>query len=240
MTAPQDSRSPVIPFAAALPVIAVLALGATVCGTGARDLPTPRRLVVHSGERIAATAERMAEVDAWGREQMDSIRVDPSFMIVSLEQDAPAYPWEALWVNGSGDSATIAYQSRPGLYGPYLIYAHLHLMNAQGRLDRWLPGADGGTPFDIERAILSRVADAWLYQRSIHDVRPNGILDELIYANENGFLDALILTARPNEFVEARRAWLAEDPGGRDAYVAWYRKTFERNPPGLRGSRAVR
>lgn len=177
----------------------------------------------------------MAEVDAWGREQMDSIRVDPSFLIDPIEQDAPVYPWETLRINESGDTAVIAYQSRPGLYGPYVIYAHLHLMDAQGRLDRWLPEAVGGTAFEIEKAILSRVADAWLYQRSIYDIRPNGILDELIYVRENGFLEAFILTARPDQFVEARRAWQAENPGGRGAYVAWFRSAFERDPPGLRG-----
>ena len=237
MIAPPDCRSPVIPTAVGLPMLAVLAFGVAACGTGARELPTPRRLVIHSGERIAPAAERMEEVDAWGREQMDSIRVDPSFMIVYLKQNTPAYPWETLRLNEPGDTAEIGYQNRPGMYGPYHIYAHLHLMQAQGRLDRWLPEAGGGTPFEIERAILSRVADTWLYQRSIHDVRPNGILDELIYANENGFLDAFILTARPNEFVEARRAWQAENRDGRDAYVAWFRKTFERDPPGLRGVR---
>lgn len=177
----------------------------------------------------------MAAVDAWAREQMDSIREDPSFLIESIGQDTPAYPWETLRINESGDTAVIAYQRRPGLYGPYVIYAHLHLMEAQGRLERWLPEVAGGTPFEIEKAILSRVADAWIYQRSIHDVRPNGILDELIYATEKGFLDAFILTARPDQFVEARRTWQAENPAGRGTYVAWFRSAFQRDPPGLRG-----
>jgi len=235
MTADAARRSPVIALPVVLAILAPIAVGATACGTGAVKLPTPRRLVIHSGERIMPTEERMAEVDAWAREQMDSIREDPSFFIKPIGGDAPAYPWETLRINEAGDTAVIAYQSRPGLYGPYTIYAHLHLMEAQGRLDRWLPEAAGGTPFEIEKAILSRVADAWIYQRSIHDVRPNGILDELAYAKEKGFLDAFILTARPDQFVEARRAWLAENPAGRGAYVAWFRSAFERDPPGLRG-----
>lgn len=240
MTSLPDRRSPAIPVAMALPILVVLAFDVAACGSGGRQLPTPRRLVIHSGERVVPTQERMAEVDTWAREQMDSIRADPSFFIDPIDQDAPAYPWETLRINESGDTAVIAYQSRPGLYGPYVIYAHLHLMEARGRLDRWLPEADGGTPFEIEKAILARMADAWLYQRSIHDIRPNGILDELVYVNENGYLDAFVLTARPNEFVEARRVWQAENPGGRDAYVAWFRKTFERDPPGLRGLRSNR
>ena len=235
MSSSPEYRSPIVPTAPALLFLASLTLGAVACGTGARELPAPRRLVIHSGERIVPTAERMEEVHAWGLEQMDSMRVDPSFVITYDVRDAPAYPWETLRINESRDSAEITFQSRPGLYGPFMIYAHLRLMEAQGRLNRWLPEADGGTPFEIETAILSRVADAWLYQRSIHDVRPNGILDELIYANENGFLDAFVLTARPSEFVEARRAWRAENPDGRDIYVDWFRKTFERDPPGLRG-----
>lgn len=240
MTASPDRRSPGLFSAVAVAVLVVLAFAAAGCGSGMRNLPAPRRLVIHSGERIATTAERMEEVDLWVREQVDSIRLDPSFMIHHLEQVSPVYPWETLRLNEAGDTAEISYQNRPGLYGPYLIYAHLHLMEAQDRLDRWLPDADGGTPYEIERAILSRMADAWLYQRSIFDIRPNGILDELIYAKENGFLDAFILTARPNEFVEARRAWEAANPKGRNEYITWFRRAFERDPPGLRGVPATR
>ena len=199
----------------------------------------PRRLVIHSGERLAPTRERMLEIDAWATEQDDSIREDPSFWIISSLQDGPGYPWETLEVNEQGDTALVVYQ-RPDIRGPYLIYAHLHLMAVQGRLDRWLPEADGGTAFELERAILARVSDTWLYLRSIHDARPYDLLEELIYSNENGYLDAYILVARPDEFVDARRAWLAEDPDARDTFIAWFRKTFERDPPGARGSSGER
>lgn len=177
----------------------------------------------------------MEEVDAWLREQMDSIELDPSFMIYTNAQEGPIYPWERMELNEQGDTAHISAQARPGVSGPYTLYAHLHLMKAQNRLDRWLPEAVGGTDFDIERAILSRVADSWLYQRSIFDASPYGILDELTFAKENGFLEEFILIARPDAFVEARRDWLAETPEGRDAYVAWFQNAFERDPPGLRG-----
>ena len=220
-------------------LLAVIVLTAAGCATGEPPLRDPRRLVIHSGERLAPTKERMEEIDAWGREQMDSIRDDPSFMITSGDQDGPAYPWETLEINEQGDSAVISYP-RPEAYAPYLIYAHLHLMAAQGRLDRWLPEAEGGTPFEIEKAILSRVSDTWLYQRSIFDVRPYDLLEELVYSKENGYLDAYILTARPDAFVDARRDWQAENPDARETFIAWFRKTFERDPPGARGGGASR
>ena len=220
-------------------ILAVIVLTAAGCAAGEPVLRDPRRLVIHSGERLAPTRERMEEIDAWVREQRDSIRDDPSFMIISGPQEGPAYPWETLEINEQGDTALFSTQ-RPEVYGPYTIYAHLHLMAAQGRLDRWLPEAEGGTPFEIERAILSRVSDTWLYQRSIFDVRPYDLLEELIYSKENGYLDAYILTARPDVFVDARRDWLAENPDARETFIAWFRKTFERDPPGVRGGAVAR
>ena len=215
-------------------LLAVVVLGATACATGEAYMRDPRRLVIRSGERLAPTRERMEEIDAWAREQMDSIRDDPSFWVIHGPQEGPTYLWETLEVNEKGDTAHINYQ-RPELARTYVLYAHLHLMLAQGRLDRWLPEAEGGSPYEIERAILSRVADAWLYQRSIYDARPYDFLEELIYSKENDYLDAYILTARPNEFVNARRTWMDENPDTRDAFIAWFRKVFERDPPGVRG-----
>ena len=61
-------------------------------------------------------------------------------------------------------------------------------------------------------------------------------LEELLYANENGYLDALILTARGDEFKEERGAWLKEDPEGLERYRSWFVDTFSREPPGLRGN----
>jgi len=139
-------------------------------------------------------------------------------------------------VNEQGDTANVSAQAIPGIQWPYTIYAHLHLMAAQNRLDRWLPEAAGASDFELERAILARVSDSWLYQRSIFDAPPYGILDELMYSKENGYLQAFILTARPDAFVEARRDWLAADPGAQESYVAWFRRAFERDPPGARGA----
>ncbi len=217
--------------------MALTAAVTVACATAEVQLPTPRRLVLQSGERLAPTKADMEEVDAWVREQMDSIELDPSFMIYTTSQDAPAYPWENLEVSARGDTARIGAQGRvPDIFGPYTLYAHLHLMAAQGRLDRWLPEAPKAADFELERAILSRVADAWVYQRSIFDAQPYELLDELAYAKANDFLDAFILVSRPDAFVEARRSWMAEHPDQRSAYLSWFRNTFERDPPGLRGA----
>ena len=117
---------------------------------------------------------------------------------------------------------------------PYMIYAHLHLMDERGQLEEWLPDAASETGYDLTRSILNRTSDAWLYGRSAWDAPPYEALDELVYSTEYGYLDALIFTARPDAFTEARRAWLAENPGGIEEYRRWFVDTFNREPPGLR------
>ncbi len=231
-SASRSSLRPLRP--GALAALAIVALSA--CISSEVTLPEPRRLVIHSGARLAPTRDRMEEVDGWVREQYDSIQMDPSFWIISEPEEGPVYPWERLRVTAGADTAFVSFQPTSGggnlHLGAYQIYAHLHIMAAQGRLDRWLPEAVGLDDFELERAILARVADAWLYQRSIFDARPYGVLDEITYAHENGFLDAFILTARPDAFVEARRTWMAANPDAGTAYVEWFRRTFERDPPG--------
>lgn len=225
LAAPESAALLILCFLFVLPVLA--------CASGQVELPNPRRLVIYSGARLTPEKERMEEVDARVREQMDSITLDPSFMIITQPQEGPVYPWEQMRLNAQGDTVNLSFQPGGGLRrGAYLIYAHLHLMAAQNRLDRWLPEAVGADEFELEKAILRQVADVWIYQRSIFDARPYSILDEIAYASENGFLDEFILTARPGSFVEARRDWLAENPDGNAAYVEWFQRTFERDPPG--------
>jgi len=117
---------------------------------------------------------------------------------------------------------------------PAQIYGHLHLMAKMGRLEEFLPEAATATGFQLERAILERVADAWLLGRTVYDFSPYAPLDELIYAREAGYLDAFIFTARPEDFAEARAKWARENPGRSDEYRTWFLKTFNREPPGLR------
>ena len=114
------------------------------------------------------------------------------------------------------------------------IYGHLHLMARMGRQEEWLPEAPTATGYDLERAILSRISDAWLLGRTTFDTQPYAPLDELIYAKENGHLDAFIFTARPDEFAEARAEWARSKPGEAEAYRQWFLQAFSREPPGLR------
>lgn len=232
-TDPVPQRPAAAPrLALCLAAFPMVALPFLACASGEIELPNPRRLVVFSGARIVPTQERMEEVDAWVREQVDSIRLDPSFMIISNPQEGPAYPWEELRLNAQGDTANVSLQPNGDALWAYQIYAHLHLMAVQDRLDRWLPEAVGADEFELELAILARVADVWLYQRSIFDARPYSILDEITYASEHGYLEEFVLTARPGAFVEARKEWRDENPDGNPAYVDWFRRTFERDPPG--------
>ncbi len=215
--------------------LAALILSGAACA-GAPVVPEPRRLVVHSGERLAPEPERMQLIHEQVVEQYDSIVADPSFLIRTIPAEGPVFPWDALKINEQGDTASIEFQGNSDARPAYLFYAHLHLMAAQDRLDRWLPEADGVDGFEVEKAVLERTADVWLHRRTLFDARPYALMDELIYARENGFLDAYILTSRPGAFVAARREWLAEQPDAVDAYVEWFRRTFQRQPPGMRGA----
>jgi len=203
------------------------------CGPQEINLPAPRPLITSAGERLRAEPEKLAEIDAWVRAELDSISQDPSFWIITQFQTETFLPWEGLEI--SNDTATIKIEAAPPeVQSTYQIYAHLHLMAAMNRLDVWLPEAPGATGFALEKAILTRTSDAWLYARSIFDAIPYPALDELMYANQQGYLDAYILTARPDEYADERVAWLAASPGQQTEYAAWFEKAFERPPPGRR------
>ena len=70
--------------------------------------------------------------------------------------------------------------------------------------------------------------------RAVFDTAPYGPLDELMYAHDEGYIDAFIFTARPEEFSEARTEWAQSDPGRSESYRDWFLETFNREPPGLR------
>lgn len=195
------------------------------------QLPTPRPLVIHSGARLTVDAERMAEVDAWVTEAVETITEDPTFLIEGIPADDAGYPWEAMTL--APDTARIQLESTaPDSWTPYRVYAFLHLMADDERLDEWLPDAVAATGYELERAIVERVADTWLYGRTVWDTAPFQLLDELIYAREDGYLDAFLLTLRSEEFPEAREEWLAANPNGMAEYAAWFRETFGGSPPG--------
>ena len=208
------------------------ALAAGACA-GAYSLPTPRTLVVRSGARISADEGRLDEIDVWVRDQIDNINFDPSFLVISTQTSEQTYPWDGLEV-GRDTVVVLVYGGAPETRDFLNIYGHFHLMKRMGRLDEFLPEALDAEGYELELAILARVSDAWLYGRALFDYAPYGPLDELLFSNENGYLDAFILTARPEEFDEERDTWLAENPGREEEYARWFLATFETEPPGRR------
>lgn len=216
-------------FAAAAPFLAVLALSG--CATGPVELPEPRPLVIHSGQRLVVDdEERLREIYETLTLQAQNIEADPSFMIEAVPDARDVYPWETLEIEG--DTARVHFnRTVPDIRTAYDVYAHLHLMHRAGRLDEWLPEAVGLEGWELERAIVDRVADVWLLGRVMFDLAPYGLLDRLIYAQEAGQLDALLLTLRADEFAEARSAWLEANPDADEEFRSWYRQTFREEPP---------
>lgn len=221
-----------------------VAIGATVastlwaCGPQQLELPAPRPLITQTGERLRAEPERIAEIDQWVRAEIDSITLDPSFLIRTTVEVEAKYPWEALGI--LADTANMRVEATsPEALSVFQIYAHLHLMKTLGRDSVWIPEAGGQDGYELEKAILTRTSDAWLYARSIFDAIPYSILDELMFSKEQGYLDAFILVARPDEFPDELEAWRAANPGQEEEYAQWFERVFERPPPGRRGGDGV-
>ncbi len=203
------------------------------CSGGASTLPPPRPLVVRSGARLSTTPEHMQEVDQWVQEEIEHIDTDPTFMIITDAAAGESYVWEGMIM--SNDTAWIRVSQRaPESSWSHLIYAHLHLLDRLGRQDEWLPRGGNLRGFELEKAILERVAESWLYLRALFSATPYAPLDELVYAYDAGHLDAMILTARRDEFPDEARRWLEDDPGAMESYRQWFVETFSREPPGLR------
>ena len=216
---------------------AVLIVGALAAGAcaGAYSLPAPRPLVVRSGARVYADEARLDDIDIWVREHQENIVLDPSFLIVETRSAEETYPWDGLTI--TGDTAEVlVYAAAPESGSILSFYGHFHLMDKMDRLDEFLPEAVGTEGYQLERAILARVSDAWMYGRAVFDIAPYAPLDELMFSHENGYLDAFILTARPEEFEEERDTWLRENPGQEQEFARWFVETFETEPPG-RGQR---
>ena len=199
------------------------------CAPQESTLPSPRPLVIRSGARLRAEPARMQEIDNWVRIQLDSIRVDPSFLIVTEGSDDPVFMWDGLEIKP--DTAVIQVQGvSQEVAQMYNIYAHLHLMQSEGRQATWLPEAPEARGLEFERAVLIRISDAWYYARAIFDAIPYEPLDELLYSNEAGFLDQYIFTLRPEDFPDEREAYIEANPTALDEYRDWFRETFRRLP----------
>jgi hypothetical protein len=213
-------------------LLALLGVSFSACASGEPELPEPRPIVIRSGERLYAEAERMESVQKWVTAQQNNIQSDPSFLIETTPRESPAYPWESLIL--VADTAKIGVEQGYDMAGQvYGIYAHYHLMDEMGRIGEFLPGGESLDGFPLERAILSRIADAWFLARAVYQAQAYDPLEEILYSNENGYLEAFILTAREDDFSEERQSWLTEDPQALERYRQWFLETFSREPPGL-------
>jgi hypothetical protein len=215
-------------------VLALLTLMLSACGGGPPPLPEARTIVIRSGARVFPDRERLQEIDTWFRIQMNNIDRDPSFLIEVVPRDTPAYPWESLLIQGDTAKTAVERGKSQDAQTAYMLYAHFRLMKEFGRLDEFLPEGEGLEGFALEKAIVARVADAWLLGRAVYDAEAYDPLEEILYSNENDFLDAFLLTARGEEFREEREEWLQEEPEGLERYRQWFVDTFSREPPGLR------
>ena len=225
------------PWMAAVAAIMGVVVSVSACSSGPFQVSAPRPLVVQSGVRLRPDSTRMDEVNQWVEVVNTTITEDPSFWIITNTVPEEAYPWETLSISTESalDTAMIAIEPRaPDARLSYNIYAFLHLMRASDRIGEFFPEAASLNGFDLERFILQRAAESWLLGRSIFDTQPYPPLDELAYAAELGYLDALILTARPDDFAAARGAYLSREPDGLEAYQDWFDETFGRPPPGMR------
>lgn len=207
----------------------------SACTMPATSIPVPRPIVNHAGARIRADHEHMKEVNDWVTREQLNIEEDPSFWVIGSRSIEDTFPWEGMSISQDtvtvriplgGQDATLVYQ----------IYGHLHLMVTMGRQEEWLPEAPTADGYELERAIVGRVADAWILGRTVFDTTPFDPLDELSFAKDAGFLDAFIFTARPREFAVSRSDWARENPGETDRYRDWFIETFNREPPGIRSN----
>jgi hypothetical protein len=217
--------------ARALSLALLCALG-TACAATA-GLPAPRSLINSAGARISADPSRMEIVDKWVQKQSLDIQQDPTFWVSYQPTGGDVYLWDGLSIHGDTAEVRVSGVASDARV-PYELYGHFYMMKHQDRLEEYLPEGVGLEGFELEMVVMSRIADAWLYGRSVFDMQPYSLLDELMYANEAGYLKAYLLTARAAEFPDERRAWLDEAPDEPEEYRAWFKKTFEEEPPGLR------
>lgn len=216
-------------------VLLTLPLGVGGCGGGPIELPPPRPIIVTSGERLRADPARMDSIYAWLQEENQNIEEDPSFLIEGVPAARETLPWQTLAISAKADTARFQYdRAHPDITTAFNVYAHLHLMKRTGHLADWLPEHANAEGYALERAIVGRLADAWLLGRAVFDAPAYPPLDELIYAKEAGYLDAFLFTARPHDFAAERATWETDKPGEAEAYRTWFRRTFNREPPGLR------
>lgn len=203
------------------------------CTAAVPVIPAPRPIIIHSGARIRADHEEMKVVNEWVTAERDNIELDPSFWVITNGVVQETFPWEGMHISNDSVTVNLPLSARDASL-VYQLYGHMHLMSTMGRQDEWVPDAPDAVGFDLERAIVSRIADAWILGRTVFDLQPFGPLDELAYSKDAGFLDAFIFTARPDEFASSRAEWARANPDRTDEYRDWFLDTFNREPPGIR------
>lgn len=205
----------------------LLAVGACVAGS---VLPVVRPLVSPNGVRITTDQERMEEVDGWYRLHVQTIQQDPSFWVTDNVAQEIDYPWENFTINEDTVRVWIP-QRVPDAHWPFRVYGFYELMDEVGRIDDFVPEADGEDEFGVQRAFTSRLADIWLYARTVFATSPFEPLDRLVFSKENGYLDAFMFDVRGEEFPEERDAWIAANPGRLEEYRSWIQGAFGRPTP---------
>ena len=174
----------------------------------------------------------MDTIYAWLTAENENIELDPTFLVDGVPAARETLPWETLSIEG--DTASVQFdRAHPDVLTVFYIYAHLHLMDRMGRLEEWLPEHANEEGWELERAFVERVSDAWLLGRAVFDAPAYRPLDEVMYAREAGYLDAYLLTSRADEFPDERARLEEERPDMIDEYRAWYGRVFEGEPPGL-------
>ena len=198
---------------------------AAACGPAQLPTPEPRPILVYSGERITADAARMGEVENWLVPELERIDLDPDFLIRLEEGREFSYPWDTLELTADTAEVTLA-SAAPDAQSPYMIYGYLKLMESWGELPEILADTVSQTPYELERAIVSRVSDVWLLGRSVYDTHPFGPLDELVFSKESGYLEDFILATQGERFAEEAAAHSAANPSRAAEYADWFRTIF--------------
>jgi hypothetical protein len=212
-----------------------LVVGSAGCTATVATIPPPRPIVIHSGARIRADHEEMKVVNEWVLREQANIEQDPSFWVISSTTLDESYPWDGIYFGDDSVTVRVPLGGRDGEL-VYQLYGHMHLMVRMGRQEEWIPEAPAAVGYDLELAIMNRIADAWILGRTVFDTQPFGPLDEIAYARHSGYLEPFIFTARPDEFATSRTEWVRSNPEGMDDYRDWFLDTFNREPPGLRAN----
>lgn len=194
--------------------------------------PQTRPIILYSGERLRAEPEEMLAVEEWMRPQLFEIETNPDFLIRVIREDVARYPWDTLDL--VADTADIRLQDGASdAETPFLIYAHLRLMDSRGELAQWAPETEELDGLAVELALLDRIADIWLLGRTVYDTQPFGPMDELLWARESGYLEDFLVATQGDRFPEARARYVARGPERASEFQAWFERVFEREGPGF-------